>query len=165
MASFATPGPESVVTVKINYDGCTRRAKMVLRDMVPVQLESQVSLPVSFTTDGRLVVISLTFDVTAATDPRRTLGPKLPACSQRPATHHRTLLRLRRILCFARQCKCCSIQATLPRCKGQVQTEAPCHRPQRRRKTHPSSRHRRRRSRHRFVCEHQARKRDNRHCR
>jgi hypothetical protein len=43
MASVAVPGPESVVTVKINYDGCTRRAKMVLRDMVPMQLESQVS--------------------------------------------------------------------------------------------------------------------------
>jgi hypothetical protein len=41
----ATAGPESVITVKINYDGCTRRAKMVLRDMVPGQLEQQVFRP------------------------------------------------------------------------------------------------------------------------
>lgn len=45
MASFATASasPDAVITVKINYDGCTRRAKMVLRDMIPQQLEQQVS--------------------------------------------------------------------------------------------------------------------------
>lgn len=41
-AAYANAGPESVITVKINYDGCTRRAKMILRDMIPEQLEQQV---------------------------------------------------------------------------------------------------------------------------
>lgn len=41
-AAYSTAVPESVITVKINYDGCTRRAKMFLRDMVPGQLEQQI---------------------------------------------------------------------------------------------------------------------------
>lgn len=56
MASVAAPGPESVVTVKINYDGCTRRAKMVLRDMVPMQLESQVRSFLRIPSDRRLTI-------------------------------------------------------------------------------------------------------------
>lgn len=56
MASYATASPESVITVKINYDGCTRRAKMVLRDMVPGQLEQQVRTFLRIPTEQELAI-------------------------------------------------------------------------------------------------------------
>lgn len=34
---------DSVITVKVNYDGSTRRAKMALRDTAPKVLEQEVS--------------------------------------------------------------------------------------------------------------------------
>lgn len=42
MASVSNPGPEAVVTVKVTFEGTTRRAKMPLRDMVPRVLEENV---------------------------------------------------------------------------------------------------------------------------
>lgn len=36
---------DSVITVKVNYDGSTRRAKMALRDTAPKVLEQEVSKP------------------------------------------------------------------------------------------------------------------------
>lgn len=44
MASYSTAGPDSPITVKVLYDGCTRRAKLALRDMVPVVLQEKVAL-------------------------------------------------------------------------------------------------------------------------
>lgn len=41
MAS-AQPSLDTVITVKVNYDGTTRRAKMPLRDTAPKVLEEQV---------------------------------------------------------------------------------------------------------------------------
>lgn len=37
-----TNGPDSMVTVKVTYDGTTRRVKMPLREMVPRVLEEHV---------------------------------------------------------------------------------------------------------------------------
>lgn len=43
MSSVSQPGPDAMVTVKVTYDGVTRRAKMPLREMVPRVLEEHVS--------------------------------------------------------------------------------------------------------------------------
>ncbi len=43
--SAAHTGPEAMVTVKVTYDGTTRRVKMPLREMVPRVLEEHVRLP------------------------------------------------------------------------------------------------------------------------
>lgn len=55
-AAYSSAGPESVITVKINYDGCTRRAKMVLRDMVPGQLEQQIRTFLRVPSEHELVI-------------------------------------------------------------------------------------------------------------
>lgn len=42
MSSVAHAGPDAMVTLKVMYDGTTRRAKMPLREMIPSALEEHV---------------------------------------------------------------------------------------------------------------------------
>jgi next-to-BRCA1 protein 1 len=43
MASVSAAGVDPMVTIKVLYQGLTRRTKMPLRDMVPEALEQNVS--------------------------------------------------------------------------------------------------------------------------
>lgn len=44
MSSVSHAGPDAMVTIKVTFEGVTRRAKMPLREMVPRVLEEHVSL-------------------------------------------------------------------------------------------------------------------------
>lgn len=51
MSSVSHNGPDAVVTLKVTYNGVTRRAKMPLREMVPRVLEEHVSLQLALLVD------------------------------------------------------------------------------------------------------------------
>lgn len=50
MASPSTATPDTLVTLKVNLDGTTRRFKLPLRDVGASTLEAKVSFPLLHTT-------------------------------------------------------------------------------------------------------------------
>jgi len=67
MASTSTT-PETLVTVKVNYDGSTRRFKLSLRDMGASTLEDKVRHVISLS----LMPIGQRPAMVSATSPRET---------------------------------------------------------------------------------------------
>ncbi|QUC20397.1 uncharacterized protein UV8b_04638 [Ustilaginoidea virens] len=56
MSSVSYPGSEALVSVKVTYDGGSRRVKMPLREMVPHVLEKQIRVFLQIPADSKIMI-------------------------------------------------------------------------------------------------------------
>ncbi|KAF5134078.1 ZZ-type zinc finger-containing protein P35G2.11c [Metarhizium anisopliae] len=56
MSSVSHAGPDAMVTIKVTFEGVTRRAKMPLREMVPRVLEEHIRIFLQIPTDTKIMI-------------------------------------------------------------------------------------------------------------
>jgi hypothetical protein len=109
----STTGPvneDTLITIKISFDDCTKRLKLPLKDL------SANTLPIKVLSAYRHIKPSiLTNSLTA---------PQSSLHRPRPGRRLRTLFRLGRRLCRPRRLQPCCLQDSYPCCQGQAEAQA-----------------------------------------